>query len=318
MSTPSAITLREVTKTFRGNNGPVEAVRGLDLDVRPGEVVAFLGPNGAGKTTTIDTILGLAEPTSGTAEVFGLEPRDAVGRGLVSAVMQTGGLLKDLSVRETVAYTANLFAQPRPVDEVLSTAGIENITDRRVGKCSGGEQQRVRFAMALVPDPALLILDEPTTGMDVNARRSFWEAIRADAERGRTILFATHYLEEADDWADRVVMVRDGEVVADGGAAEIRARAGGRRVSFTLPQASDDALAALRALPGVTTLEGTGERFHLVTGDSDATARHLLANTDAHDLQITARGLEDAFVSFTSSQTDARSTESNRTQGATS
>lgn len=318
MSTPSAITLREVTKTFRGNNGPVEAVRGLDLDVRPGEVVAFLGPNGAGKTTTIDTILGLAEPTSGTAEVFGLEPRDAVARGLVSAVMQTGGLLKDLSVRETVAYTANLFAQPRPVDEVLSTAGIENITDRRVGKCSGGEQQRVRFAMALVPDPALLILDEPTTGMDVNARRSFWEAIRADAERGRTILFATHYLEEADDWADRVVMVRDGEVVADGGAAEIRARAGGRRVSFTLPQASDDALAALRALPGVTTLEGTGERFHLVTGDSDATARHLLANTDAHDLRITARGLEDAFVSFTSSQTDARSTESNRTQGATS
>ena len=318
MSTPSAITLREVTKTFRGKNGPVEAVRGLDLDVRPGEVVAFLGPNGAGKTTTIDMILGLAEPTSGTAEVFGLEPRDAVARGLVSAVMQTGGLLKDLSVRETVAYTANLFAQPRPVDEVLATAGIENIADRRVGKCSGGEQQRVRFAMALVPDPALLVLDEPTTGMDVNARRSFWEAIRADAERGRTVLFATHYLEEADDWADRVVMVRDGEVVADGSAAEIRARAGGRRVSFTLPQASDDALAALRALPGVTTLEGTGERFHLVTGDSDATARHLLANTDAHDLEITARGLEDAFVSFTSSQTDARSTESNRTQGATS
>lgn len=318
MSTPSAITLREVTKTFRGKNGPVEAVRGLALDVRPGEVVAFLGPNGAGKTTTIDMILGLAEPTSGTAEVFGLEPRDAVTRGLVSAVMQTGGLLKDLSVRETVAYTANLFAQPRPVDEVLSTAGIDNIADRRVGKCSGGEQQRVRFAMALVPDPALLILDEPTTGMDVNARRSFWEAIRADAERGRTVLFATHYLEEADDWADRVVMVRDGEVVADGSAAEIRARAGGRRVSFTLPQASDDDLAALRALPGVTTLEGTGERFHLVTGDSDAAAHHLFARTNAHDLEITARGLEDAFVSFTSSQAHARPTESNRTQGATS
>lgn len=318
MSTPSAITLREVTKTFRGKNGPVEAVRGLDLDVRPGEVVAFLGPNGAGKTTTIDMILGLAEPTSGTVEVFGMKPHDAISRGLVSAVMQTGGLLKDLTVRETVAYTANLFAQARPVDEVLATAGIENIADRRVAKCSGGEQQRVRFAMALVPDPALLILDEPTTGMDVNARRSFWEAIHADAERGRTVLFATHYLEEADAWADRVVMVREGEVVADGSAAEIRAQASGRRVSFSLPQASDDALAALRALPGVTTLDGTGERLHLLTSDSDAAARHLLANTHAHDLEITARGLEDAFVSFTSSNSSARSTESPRTQGATS
>lgn len=300
MHTPSAITLRDVTKTFTGKNGPVEAVRGIDLDVAPGAVVAFLGPNGAGKTTTIDMILGLGEPTSGTVEVFGMSPRDAVSRGLVSAVMQTGGLLKDLTVRETVTYTANLFADPRPVDDVLATAGIHDIADRRVGKCSGGEQQRVRFAMALVPDPALLILDEPTTGMDVNARRAFWEAIHADAARGRTVLFATHYLEEADAWADRVVMVRQGEVAADGSAAQIRAQGGGRRVSFTLPDATRDVLAALRALPGVTHIDTSGDRLHALTTDSDALARHLFDHTRAHDLEITARGLEDAFVALTS------------------
>lgn len=300
MHTPSAITLRDVTKTFTGKNGPVEAVRGIDLDVAPGAVVAFLGPNGAGKTTTIDMILGLGEPTSGTVEVFGMSPRDAVSRGLVSAVMQTGGLLKDLTVRETVTYTANLFADPRPVDEVLATAGIDDIADRRVGKCSGGEQQRVRFAMSLVPDPALLILDEPTTGMDVNARRAFWEAIHADAARGRTVLFATHYLEEADAWADRVVMVRQGEVAADGSAAQIRAQGGGRRVSFNLPDATRDVLAALRALPGVTHIDTSGDRLHALTTDSDALARHLFDHTRAHDLEITARGLEDAFVALTS------------------
>jgi len=190
----AAVRLDGVTKSF----GAVEAVRGIDLELQQGEIVAFLGPNGAGKTTTIDMILGLSQPTTGTARVLGLEPRQAIARGLVSAVMQTGGLLKDLSVRETVQYTASLFADTRSVDEVLDNAGITAIADRKVGKCSGGEQQRLRFAMALLSDPALLLLDEPTTGMDVEGRRTFWSAIRADAEKGRTVLFATHYLEEAD------------------------------------------------------------------------------------------------------------------------
>src|SRR3954453_19849986 len=221
-----AVSLSGVTKDF----GAVHAVRGIDLELQQGEIVAFLGPNGAGKTTTIDMILGLSRPTSGTARVLGLEPRQAIARGLVSAVMQTGGLIKDLTVRETVEYTASLFADTKPVDEGLANAGITDLADRRVGKCSGGEQQRLRFAMALLPDPALLLLDEPTTGMDVEGRRTFWSAIRRDAQHGRTVLFATHYLEEADAYADRIVLISQGRIVADGTSAEVRALAAGRSI----------------------------------------------------------------------------------------
>src|SRR6478752_1195146 len=239
----AAVRLSGVTKDF----GPVHAVRGIDLELQQGEVVAFLGPNGAGKTTTIDMILGLSQPTTGTVSVLGHQPRQAIGRGLVSAVMQTGGLLKDLTVRETVAYTASLFADTKPVDEVLDSAGITGIADRKVAKCSGGEQQRLRFAMALLPDPALLLLDEPTTGMDVEGRRTFWSAIRRDAERGRTVLFATHYLEEADQYADRIVLISQGRIVADGTGSQIKALSAGRTVRATLPGADP---APLTALPG--------------------------------------------------------------------
>ena len=213
--------LTGVTKDF----GDVHAVRGIDLEIEPGEMVAFLGPNGAGKTTTIDMVLGLSRPTSGDVEVLGMQPRQAIARGLVAAVMQTGGLLKDLTVRETVEYTASLFADTKPVDEVLDSAGITGIADRRVAKCSGGEQQRLRFAMALLSDPALLLLDEPTTGMDVEGRRSFWSAIREDAQQGRSVLFATHYLEEADQYADRIILISNGQIVADGTGSEIKALA---------------------------------------------------------------------------------------------
>src|SRR3954462_1375000 len=225
-----AVRITGVTKDF----GDVHAVRGIDLSLEPGEIVAFLGPNGAGKTSTIDMVLGLSHPTTGTIEGLGLQPRQAIARGLVSAVMQTGGLLKDLSVRETVAYTASLFADTAPVDEVLRAAGIEAIADRKVGKCSGGEQQRLRFAMALLSDPALLLLDEPTPGMAGEGPRAFWSAIRSDAERGRTVLFATHYLEEADQYADRIVLMRKGRIVADGTGSEIKALAAGRTVRATL------------------------------------------------------------------------------------
>ena len=179
---------------------------------------------------------------------------------------------------------------------MLSRAGISQIADRRVGKCSGGEQQRLRFAMALIPDPELLVLDEPTTGMDVEGRRDFWAAIRKDAEQGRTVLFATHYLEEADAYADRIVLLRHGQIVADGTASQIKAKSAGRTVRATLDDANE---AILRDIPGADTVEVRGETVLIHSSDSDAVARYLLTRTSARDLEITARGIEEAFLALT-------------------
>jgi ABC-2 type transport system ATP-binding protein len=309
-----AVRLRGVTKQF----GAVQAVRGIDLELEQGEIVAFLGPNGAGKTTTIDMVLGLSTPTSGEVEVLGLRPRQAIARGLVSAVMQTGGLLKDLTVKETVRYTASLFADTRPVADVMERAGITGIADRKVKKCSGGEQQRLRFAMALLPDPALLLLDEPTTGMDVEGRRAFWSSIRGDAQHGRTVLFATHYLEEADQYADRIILVRKGRVVADGTGSEIKALTTGRTVRATLEDADHDALSRIG---GVESVEVRGDTVLLHAKDTDAVARYLLTETRARDLEITARGIEEAFLSLTSEDAedpaDDATDDSHLTGGAT-
>jgi ABC-2 type transport system ATP-binding protein len=295
---PPAVSLDGVHKNF----GHVQAVKGVSMQVQSGEIVAILGPNGAGKTSTIDMILGLSTPTSGHVSVYGMQPRHAISRGLVSAVMQTGGLLKDLTVAETVEYTASLFAQTESAQEVLSRAGISAIADRRVAKCSGGEQQRLRFALALLSDPELLVLDEPTTGMDVEGRRTFWAAIRKDAEQGRTVLFATHYLEEADAYADRIVLLRHGKIVADGTAAQIKAMASGRTVRATLPDANE---AVLNGLAGVEAVEVRGDTILIHTNDSDAAARYLLTQTPAHDLEIEARGIEEAFLALTGDETES-------------
>src|SRR3954464_10264984 len=292
---PAAVELRGLTKRF----GAVTAVDSLDLTVQPGEIVAFLGPNGAGKTSTIDMVLGLSRPDGGTAEVFGRAPRTAVAQGLVTAVMQTGGLLKDLTRGGTVELPAALFAHTRPVAEVLDRAGLTEIAGRRVGSCSGGQQQRLRFALALLPQPELIVLAEPTTGMDGEGRREFWNAIRADAERGRTVLFATHYLDEADAYADRIVLVSGGRVVADGTAAEIKALSAGRLVTATWTDVTTPETAALHRVEGVEDVEVRGDTVLVRTRDSDGLARHLLTATPAHDLQITSRGLEDAFLALT-------------------
>ncbi|MEO8561333.1 MAG: ABC transporter ATP-binding protein [bacterium] len=287
-----AIDLQHLTKRY----GAVTAVNDLTLQITPGEIVAFLGPNGAGKTTTIDMMLGLARPDAGSVDILGKAPVDAIALGEIAAVMQSGGLLKDFTVAETVEFTASLYPQARPIEEVLERAGIRHIASRRVGKCSGGEQQRLRFAMALLSDPRLLILDEPTTGMDVEGRREFWEAIRHDATRGRTILFATHYLDEADAYADRIVLVREGSIVADGTTAEIKNLASGRRVRATLEQPD---VPAMRALAGVISVEQRGESVLINCSDSDVVARYLLTSTSARDLEISSQNLEAAFVALT-------------------
>ena len=225
-TTVPAIEATGLVKEFRSADGVVRAVDGLDLVVRPGEVVAFLGPNGAGKTTTLDVVLGLAQPTSGTVRVFGKKPARAIADGQVAAALQAGGLLNDITVSETVELTAALFGRAASATPFLERAGIAHIARSKVGKCSGGQQQRLRFAMALVSEPDLLLLDEPTTGMDVQGRRDFWTAIRHDADAGRTVVFATHYLDEADAYADRIVLVSRGRLVADGTVAEIKALSG--------------------------------------------------------------------------------------------
>lgn len=288
-----------LTRSFRTRSGTVEAVRGVDLRVDEGEIVALLGPNGAGKTTSLDVVLGLTEPTSGRVSVLGRSPRAAVREGLVSAVLQTGGLLADLTVAETVRFVASAYADPRPVDDVLERAGITALAGRRVSKCSGGEQQRLRFALALLPDPQLLILDEPTAGMDVTARRDFWTAMRAEADRGRTVVFATHYLEEADAFAQRIVMMSDGLVVADGTTEQIRSRATGRVVAADVadPAAAERALTAMGA-----TVTAAGSRITARGGDADALARALLVDLGGHDLSVTTGSLDDAFVVLTQEQ----------------
>ncbi|MDV7198769.1 ABC transporter ATP-binding protein [Rhodococcus kroppenstedtii] len=290
--TAPAVELDGLHKSF----GSVTAVDGLSLTVRPGEIVAFLGPNGAGKTTTLDMLLGLTRPDRGTVRVFGAAPRESVAAGRISAVLQSGGLLRDVTVVETVRLVAALHASARPVDEVLERAGIADLADRVVGKCSGGQQQRLRFALALLPDPDLVVLDEPTTGMDTLGRRDFWAAMRADSARGRTVLFATHYLEEADAYADRIVLVRAGRIVADGTAAEVKNLAAGRRVTAVV---SDVDRAALLRIPGVDDVRSHGDRIVVHSTRSDLVARYLLSVTDARDLEIVPRSLEEAFLTLT-------------------
>ncbi len=300
-NTPPALDLAGLTKTFRTrDDGDVKAVAGVNLRVGAGEVVALLGPNGAGKTTTLDMLLGLTSPTSGSVSVFGQAPRDAVSAGRISAVLQSGGLLRDLSVRETVQMVASVFPSPQSVDEVIAQAGLQKLAKRMVSKCSGGEQQRLRFALALLPDPDLLVLDEPTAGMDVGARRDFWRTMHTDAAAGRTVVFATHYLEEADAFAERIVLMRRGRVVADDTTAEIRARATGRRVSAVVPaDAWEATVGRLQAMPAVTDVTRHGGRVVVTSSDSDAVARALLVDLDATHLEIATDSLETAFLAIT-------------------
>jgi ABC-2 type transport system ATP-binding protein len=296
-ATNGTVELKGLTKTFRGESGPVQAVRGIDVTIRRGETVALLGPNGAGKSTTIDMLLGLLPADAGSAHIFGRPPRDAVAAGSIGAMLQTGAVIRDVTVRELIQMMAALYPHSLDVEEVIRLVGIDAIAERRTEKLSGGQTQRVRFAIALVCDPELLVLDEPTVAMDVEGRRAFWTTMREFAARGKTVVFATHYLEEADDYADRAVLMAAGRVVADGPTTEIKARVGARMIRATLPDATVEQLAAL---PGVTSAERRGEAVVLRCADSDAAIRALLAQyPQARDIEITGAGLEEAFLELT-------------------
>ncbi|HVS84755.1 MAG TPA: ABC transporter ATP-binding protein [Gaiellaceae bacterium] len=298
MTAAGGIELRGLTKTYRTSSGPIEAVRGIDVSIEPGETVALLGPNGAGKSTTIDMLLGLLPPDGGTVSVFGRSPADAVSAGLVGGMLQTGNLIRDLTVRELMLQLASLYPRPRDVDETIAEVGIEQIAGQLTQKLSGGQGQRVRFALALVTNADLLVLDEPTVAMDVESRHAFWTTMRQIAAGGRTILFATHYLEEADAYADRAVLMAQGAVVADGPTTEIKAMVGTRTIRTTLP---DVALEQLEQLPGVGHVERRGESVALACTDSDAAIRALLgAFPQARDIEIGGAGLEEAFLELTS------------------
>ncbi|MER5755632.1 ABC transporter ATP-binding protein [Streptomyces sp. NPDC002088] len=288
----------QVSKSY----GTVRAVDGLTLRLHPGETVALLGPNGAGKSTTLDLLLGLKHADSGTVRVFGTSPREAIVAGHVGAMLQSGGLMDEVTVGELVKLACDLHPKPYRASDVLARAGISQIADRKVDKLSGGQSQRVRFALATAGDSDLIVLDEPTTGMDVSARQAFWATMREQADQGRTVLFATHYLEEADAIADRVLVLHRGRLLADGTAAEIKAKAGARRISFDLHDSPIDE-APLRALPFLTAIDISGQTIRIQSTDADATVHALYGlGVYPRNLEVAGLGLEQAFVAITEAE----------------
>ncbi|MGI8332804.1 ATP-binding cassette domain-containing protein [Actinomadura scrupuli] len=289
--THDAVTFTGVTKDF----GAVRAVDGLTLGIPCGQTVALLGPNGAGKSTSISMLLGLIPPGTGTVRLFGADPERAVRAGRVGAMPQDGRLIPRVGVRELVSFVRGTYPSPPPLAEILETARIADLAGRRVDGLSGGQAQRVRFALALAGDPDLIVLDEPTAALDVESRRELWASIRAFAARGRTVLFSTHYLEEADDHADRIVVMGRGRLVADGTPAEIKERVCGRTVSVDTGRS----ISELAALPGVVAVEIRADRARLSTTDSDATVIALARAGAVRNLEVTGADLEEAFLTLT-------------------
>jgi ABC-2 type transport system ATP-binding protein len=319
------VSLQGLTKHF----GAVRAVEALDLEIHAGETVALLGPNGAGKTTTISMLLGLLAPDRGSARVLGMAPAAAIQSGRVGAMLQEGSLMPGVRVAELLDFVLGLHASPLSRQKLLETAQLTGLERRRIDRLSGGQTQRVRFALAIASNPEILVLDEPTAGMDVEARRDFWASMHAYASSGRTVLFATHYLEEAEAFASRVVIIARGRIVADGTVAELTRQIGIQAVSFRTgarpnPYApslaegrgkgtpdgemdrphspvplSHGARGNLEALAGVRQVQTLFDRVTLKTSDSDATVRALVAaGIPWSDLEVRSASLEDVFLTL--------------------
>lgn len=293
---PLAVRFEGVHHTY----GRHRALNGLDLTVTRGETVALLGPNGAGKSTTLSLLLGLLRPQTGIVEVLGTSPREAVARGRVGAMLQTGsgaGLPPGVRVDEALQLVRKLYPHPAPFDEIVERANIGALLRRPSTQLSGGQAQSVRFAMAIAGDPELVFLDEPTSAMDIVARRSFWHRIHEHAAEGRTTVFATHHLQEADQAADRVVVVNHGCVVAAGPGAALKAAVASKLVRFRCER-PDPAL--LDGLEGVTEVDIRGTAISLTSLDADATVRSLAAQrVRFEDIEVTSPGLEEVFLMLT-------------------
>ena len=284
-------------ENVRKHYGRVKAVDGLTMDLRPGETVAFLGPNGAGKSTSLDMLLNLRKPTSGTIRMFASDPYHAIKAGRVGAMLQSGGLMPEVTVRELVALVTGIHPRPLPVEQTLKRAGIDGFAGQRVDKLSGGQTQRVRFALAIVGESDLIVLDEPTTAMDVETRQAFWANMKAEVAEGRTLLFATHYLEEADQAADRILVINKGRLLADGTPSQIKARAGAKRISFRLDQIDEP---FLLGLPALVNVEIRHDLVQIQTSDSDRTLYAVLdAGYRPREIEVSSLGLEQAFLAIT-------------------
>ena len=278
------------------NYGPVRALREVDFNVRAGEVVALLGPNGAGKTTAVKLLLGLMPPHAGRVRVFGGDPTNPENRKRTGAMLQVGRVPETLRVREHIDLFSSYYRKAMPFAEVLATAGLEKLSDRKFGELSGGQRQRVLFALAICGDPDVLFLDEPTVGLDVEARRLLWDEIRKLVNRGKTVLLTTHYLQEADSLADRVAVINQGAIIAQGTPAEIKAQTSGKRIrcitGLNIP--------SLRQIPGVTEVREDREAVEIHAREAEPVVRELLArDPKLAGLEVASAGLEEAFLALT-------------------
>ncbi|MFC5530810.1 ABC transporter ATP-binding protein [Cohnella yongneupensis] len=285
-----AIELERVTKIYKGK----KAVDDLSLKVERGTVFALLGPNGAGKTTTISMILGMKQPTSGTVKLLGGDPKDIQVRDRIGAMLQDVNVIDSLKVAETINLFRSYYTKPQSLEQLLRISGLENEKDKMASSLSGGQQRRLGFALAAAGDPDIIFLDEPTVGMDVTSRQLFWETIRAMADKGRTVVLTTHYLEEADSLADRVVVINEGKIIADGTPSQIKAETTGRVISFTA--GASVTTDSLSALPGVKKVEWNGHRATLHSADTDRLITLLIERRyEMRDIEIQSGGLDDAF-----------------------
>ena len=284
--------LEGVSKSY----GNVRALHSIDFQVRAGEIVALLGPNGAGKTTAVKLLLGLMPPDSGKVRVFGADPTNPENRTRTGAMLQVGRVPETLRVREHIDLFSSYYETPMQATDVLAAAGLEKLSDRKYAELSGGQKQRVLFALAICGDPDLLFLDEPTVGLDVEARRLLWEQIRLLVKRGKTVLLTTHYLQEADALADQVAVINKGVIVAMGTPAQIKAQTAGKKIRCVTRLEIE----MLRRIPGVTEVLEDREAVELSAFEAEPVVRELLARDESlSGLEVTSAGLEDAFLALT-------------------